>query len=142
MREPHFFWIISRTEFDAWPYATLRLMLLRGYSEAPIRWFPNPISHMGYFQAWHRKESMCDGNTHFWQYNAVQGNAFHFASPPGYHRTSQAQGSCREEHLQLTIILVYLGRKRLGKIMGRRKSRGRRENPSGVFGPPLSTDLH
>jgi WD40 repeat protein len=41
-----------------------------------------------------------------------------------------------------TIILGYLGRKRLGKIMGRWKSRGRRENPPGVFGPPHSTDLH
>jgi WD40 repeat protein len=41
-----------------------------------------------------------------------------------------------------TIFLGYLGRKRLGKIRGRWKSRGRRENPPGVFGPPLSTDLH
>jgi WD40 repeat protein len=41
-----------------------------------------------------------------------------------------------------TIILGYLGRKRLGKIMGRRKSRGQRENPPAVFGPPHSTDLH
>lgn len=41
-----------------------------------------------------------------------------------------------------TIILGYLGRKRLGKIIGRRKSRGQRENPPAVFGPPHSTDLH
>ncbi len=41
-----------------------------------------------------------------------------------------------------TIILGYLGRKRLGKIMLRRKSKGRRENPPGVFGPPLSKDPH
>lgn len=39
-----------------------------------------------------------------------------------------------------TIILGYLGRKRLGKIMLRRKSGGRRENPPGVFGPPHSSD--
>jgi hypothetical protein len=41
-----------------------------------------------------------------------------------------------------TVILGYLGRKRLGKIVGRMKSRGRHENPPGVFGPPHSTDPH
>jgi hypothetical protein len=41
-----------------------------------------------------------------------------------------------------TIILGYLGRKRLGKVIGRRKSRGQRENPPAVFGPPHSTDPH
>jgi len=41
-----------------------------------------------------------------------------------------------------TIILGYLSRKRLGKIGGRRKSGGRRENPLGVLGLPLSRDPH